>query len=64
MFCEPFWQWFVKDCCNIDSFVEVNNNEISVVGVTNSHSVKLANDIMRTIQDEYQEKVYVTVSFK
>ena len=54
----------VKDCCDIDSFVEVNNNEINVVGVTNAHSVKLANDIMRTIQDEYQEKVYVTVSFK
>ena len=54
----------IKDCCNIDSFIEVNNNEISVVGVSNNHSVKLANDIMRSIQDEYQEKVYVTVSFK
>ena len=54
----------VKDCCDVDSFIEVNNNEINVVGVSNTHSVKLANDIMRSIQDEYQEKVYVTVSFK
>ncbi len=54
----------VKDCCDVDSFIEVNNNEINVVGVANNHSVHLANNIMRAIQEEYQEKVNVTVNFK
>ena len=54
----------VKECCDIDSFIEVNNNEINVVGVSNNHSVHLANNIMRAIQEEYQEKVNVTVNFK
>ena len=54
----------VKQCCNIDSFIEVNNNEINVVGVSNNHSVSLANDIMRAIQEEFSDKVYVTVNFK
>ena len=54
----------VKSCCNIDSFIEIDNNEINVVGKSNQDSVSLANDIMRAIQEEYQEKVAITVNFK
>ena len=54
----------VKECCNIDSFVEVDNSEINVVGLSQNHSVVLANDIMRAIQEEYPEKVAITVNFK
>lgn len=54
----------VKECCNIDSFIEVNNDEINVVGVSKDHNVTLANDIMRAIQEEYENKVNVTVNFK
>lgn len=54
----------VKECCDISSFIEVNNNEINVIGISKNHSVNLANKIMRAIQEEYQEKVNVTVSFK
>lgn len=54
----------IKDCCKIDSFVEYDNNEINVIGISNNHSVSTANDIMRTVQEEFNEKVTVTVSFK
>lgn len=54
----------VKDKLGIDSFIEINNNEINVIGISNNHDVSLANDIMRCIQEEYETKVYVTVSFK
>ena len=54
----------VKSCCNIDSFVEVNDNEINVVGLSSNHSKSLANDIMRAIQAKYDEQVIVTVNFK
>lgn len=54
----------VKKCCNIDSFIEVNDNEINVVGISNNHSKSLANDIMRAIQSKYDEQVIVTVNFK
>lgn len=54
----------VKECCNIDSFIEVNNNEINVIGISPNHSVSLANDIMRTIQEEYKDKQNITVNFK
>ena len=54
----------VKKCCDVDSFIEVNDNEINVVGISNNHSKKLANDIMRAIQSNYDEQVIVTVNFK
>lgn len=54
----------VKECCNVDSFIEVENNEINVVGISPNHSVSLANDIMRTIQEEYKDKQNITVNFK
>ena len=54
----------VKNCCNIDSFIEVEDNEINVVGLSSNHSKSLANDIMRAIQSNYDEQVIVTVNFK
>ena len=54
----------VKNCCGIDSFVEVNDNVINVVGLSSNHSKSLANDIMRAIQAKYDEQVIVTVNFK
>jgi len=54
----------IKTKFNIECFIEVDNNEINVVAVSDTHDVKLANNIMRTIQEEYSEKVYVTVNFK
>ena len=54
----------IKEAFNIESFVEINNNEINIIAISNSHDIKLANDIMRTVQSQYENKVYITVSFK
>lgn len=54
----------IKKNYNIECFIEINNNEINVVAISSVHDVKLANNIMRAIQEEYSEKVYVTVNFK
>lgn len=54
----------IKSNLNIDSFVEIDNNQINVIAISENHDVKLANNIMRAVQEEYKEKVYVTVNFK
>lgn len=54
----------IKKNYNIESFIEINNNEINVVAISSTHDVKLANNIMRSIQEEYKDKVYITVNFK
>ena len=54
----------IKSKLNVDSFVEIDNNQINVIAISKNHDVKLANNIMRTVQEEYKEKLYVTVNFK
>lgn len=54
----------IKDNYKLDSFVEIDNNEINVVVVSSTHDAKLANNIMRLIQEEFEDKVYVSVNFK
>lgn len=54
----------IKKNYNLDSFVKIDNNQIKVVVVSKKHDNTLANNIMRSIQEEYQEKMYITVKFE
>ncbi len=54
----------IKKNFNISSFVKIDNNEIEVVAVSKKHDNTLANNIMRTIQEEYKDKMYITVKFQ
>ena len=54
----------IKKNLKIDSFVKIDNNEVTVVAVAKKHNNTLANNIMRAIQEEYKEKMYITVKFE
>ncbi len=53
----------LKKNYNIACFVKVDNNNISVTSTEKEHDTTLANNIMRTIQEQYEDKVYITVTF-
>lgn len=48
----------------LESFVKIDGNNIKVVIQSDKKDTKLANDIMRFIQNEYDKKMYITVEFK
>lgn len=54
----------IKTELDIDSFVEINGNQVTVVAIKNEHDSTLANKIMRLVQNNFEEKVYVTVKFE
>lgn len=54
----------ILDNFKIKSFIEINNDQIKVVINSSKHNASLANNIMRSIQDEYKEKMYITVKFE
>lgn len=54
----------IKDTYNLDTFIKIDGNQIKVVVDSDTHDNKLANNIMRTIQESYENKVYITVQFK
>ena len=54
----------IKKELKLDSFVKIDNNNVSVVCVSSKHDNSLANNIMRLIQSGYEEKMYITVKFQ
>ena len=46
------------------SFVKINNDSISVIISNKAHDIKLANQIIRSIQELYTNKMYITVKFQ
>ncbi len=54
----------IKETCKLDSFVKIDNSNITVVAIATKHDNTLANNIMRLIQEEYKEKMYITVKFE
>lgn len=54
----------IKTELDIDSFVEIDGNQVTVVAIKNEHDSTLANKIMRLVQSNFEEKVYVTVKFE
>ena len=54
----------IKKNFKFPSFVKIDGSEITVVIDNDKHDMELANNIMRSIQEEFKDKVYITVQFK
>lgn len=54
----------LKKQLDLDSFVKIDSNNISVTLKKKDHDYSLANSIMRLIQEEYQDKMYISVKFQ
>lgn len=53
----------LKSTYKVDNFVEIDNSTIKVVVAKREHDVNLANDMMKTIQEEFTTKMYITIKF-
>ena len=49
---------------NLDSFIKIDGDQIRVVVNSEEHTTKLANEIMRTVQNNFDTKQYIVVQFK
>ena len=54
----------IKEDFNLSSFVKINDDQIKVVISSDKHDTSLANKIMRSIQSNYDKKMYISVEFK
>ena len=54
----------VKEKYKIDSFIKITGNQIRVIITCNKHDNVLANNIMRTIQEEYENQMYISIKFE
>ena len=54
----------IKEVHKLESFVKINGDQISVVIASNDHSTEIANDIIRTVQELFNTRMYITVKFQ
>jgi stage III sporulation protein AH len=54
----------IKTTHNLDSFIKIDGDQIRVVINSDDHSNSIANNIMRTIQNNFDTKQYISIQFK
>jgi len=54
----------IKTTHDLDSFIKIDGDQIRVVIDSDEHSNTIANNIMRTIQNNFDTKQYISIQFK
>lgn len=54
----------IKTTHDLDSFIKIDGDQIRVVIDSDDHSNTIANNIMRTIQNNFDTKQYISIQFK
>lgn len=54
----------IKNKYGIDNFININNNKVHVTAIGNNHNIELANNIMNSIQEDFDDKVSITIKFE
>ena len=53
----------IKNEFKYDNFVMINDNQVNVVISSVEHSNEIANKIIKKVQEQFKENVYVTIKF-
>ena len=54
----------IKETYKMNSFVKIDSDQVRVVIASEKHDTELANNIMRSIQENFENKVYISVKFQ
>lgn len=53
----------IKESCNCENFVKIDGDNVRVVLDSDDSSTSSANKIMRLVQEEFNEKKYISVKY-
>lgn len=54
----------IKDNFKLNSFVKIKDQFVSVTVSSKEHTKKSANDIIRSIQEEFESDMYITIKYE
>ena len=60
---ETYLEDKLHDDLGITSFIEINGDNINVTISSSEHNEEIANEIMRNIQSEFEDKKNITIKF-
>ena len=61
---ETYLEDKIKSEFKINSYVEINNDNINVTLSSSEHNSELANDVMRCIQEEFEDRKNIVIKFE
>ncbi|MBR4178266.1 MAG: SpoIIIAH-like family protein [Bacilli bacterium] len=61
---ETYLEDKINEVFKINSFVEINGDNISVTVASKEHNSSVANDLMRCVQEEFTEEKNITIKFE
>lgn len=61
---ETYLEDMLQEKMKINSFIEINNDNIMVTIASKDHNNSIANEIMNTIQEEFEDKKNITIKFE
>lgn len=53
----------IKDAFQLDSFIKIKDTAVEVVINKKEHNTTLANNIIRAVQENFENNMYITVKF-
>lgn len=53
----------IKELCNCENFVKIDGDNVRVVLDSSDSSTSSANEIMRLVQKEFDDKMYISVKY-
>lgn len=53
----------IKELCSCDNFVKIDGDNIRVVLDSDDSGTSKANEVMRLVQNEFDDKMYISVKF-
>ena len=61
---ETYLEDKIKNNFKINSYIEINNDTIKVTVSSTEHNKEIANNIMRSIQEEFEDKKNIIIKFE
>ena len=53
----------IKEVCNCENFVKIDGDNVRVILDSSDNSVSTANKIMRLVQNDFDDKMYISVKY-
>jgi len=54
----------IMEVYSLKAFIKIKNDQIKIVIASKNHDKELANNIIRTVQESFKDRVFITVEFK
>ncbi|MFV0274976.1 MAG: SpoIIIAH-like family protein [Bacilli bacterium] len=54
----------IKENYKMDSMVKIDGDQVRVIIASTAHDATIANNIMKTVQEEFETKMYISVKFQ